>query len=95
MILSDFNISNYFYLSIRASSVPAECQNSIAKHIFDERENLSDPVFKAEICCKAWIKLFRSINIKLPQVYELSYSKIELEEMAKEDTVIECLLKSM
>jgi hypothetical protein len=80
------------YLAIPASSVPAERQNSIAKHVFENRETLSDPVFKAEICCKAWIKLFKSAGIQLPAAYGANLNPNRLEELAKDDEVAKCLL---
>jgi len=84
------------YLAIPATSVPSERANSAAKRVFEGRESLGDNMFKAETCYQSWLRLAQDVGLKLPADYleELNILKgrVDLEEMAKEDIVVQYYL---
>lgn len=84
------------YLAIPATSVPSERANSAAKRVFDGRETLGDNMFKAEMCCQSWLRLAADVGLVLPVDYleelERLKRRVDLEEMAKDDIVIQYYL---
>ena len=79
------------YSAIPASSVPAKRAISAGGRAFDGRARLHSSTFKAEICCRSWIKLLRSKGIPLPDDFRDEFRKMnadELTELAEQDDVI-------
>ena len=49
--------------------MPSEQSNKVARDVFQNRETLSDAVFKCEIIIDSFLKLFKNMNRVLPKDY--------------------------
>ncbi|CEO95061.1 hypothetical protein PBRA_009593 [Plasmodiophora brassicae] len=86
------------YLAIPATSIA----NSTARRIFDDRETLSNAMFKAEICVSSWMGLFDRLGVTIPgdvnQAFrhlQSTISSAELRELASSDPVVQLLVDEL
>jgi hypothetical protein len=83
------------YLAIPASSVPAERANSAGGRAFDGRIRLHSATFKAELCCRSWLNLCRTMKVQLPRNFRDAFNSISTEDLAaleEQDEVVAYLL---
>ena len=56
-------------LGIPAGNLPSERSNKVARDVFQNRETLSDEVFKCEIIVDSFLRLFKNISKQPPKDY--------------------------
>ncbi|XXQ29759.1 HAT C-terminal dimerization domain-containing protein [Plasmodiophora brassicae] len=90
------------YLAIPATSIPSERANSAAGRAYDGRESLASPMFKAEMCCRSWLDLFRKLKVAVPDdlnaAFRARMDKLDADQqrdLADNDDVIDLLLKEL
>ncbi|CEO99133.1 hypothetical protein PBRA_001038 [Plasmodiophora brassicae] len=90
------------YLAAPVTSIPSERANSTARRIFDDRETLSNAMFKAEICVSSWMDLFHRLDVTIPDNVNQAFrhlqstiSSAELRELASSDSVVKLLVDEL
>ncbi|SPQ95047.1 unnamed protein product (mitochondrion) [Plasmodiophora brassicae] len=90
------------YLAIPATFIPSERANSAAGRAYDGRESLASPMFKAEMCCRSWLDLFRKLKVAVPDdlnaAFRARMDKLDADQqrdLADNDDVIDLLLKEL
>ncbi|XXQ30263.1 HAT C-terminal dimerization domain-containing protein [Plasmodiophora brassicae] len=90
------------YLAIPATSIPSERANSEGGRAYDGRESLASTMFKAEMCCRSWLDLFRQLKTEVPNDLNAAFrermDKLDARQqhdLADTDDVIDLLLKEL